>query len=103
MILEEVMADLGYEDEYFKPQLKPVIDAAIVELNIVGVRQICECDQYSFEEYITNQGLRSLARNYIDIYTRLQFDPPQNSKQIEAFENNLKRLRSRIKDLSECF
>lgn len=103
MILEEVMEDLGYEDEYFKPQLKPIIDAAIVELNIVGVPTICECDQYSFEEYIPKPVIRGLARNYIDLYTKLQFDPPQNSKQIDVLENSLKRARSRIKDFSECF
>lgn len=102
MIVDEVMSDLGYEDEYFRPQIKPIADAAIIELNIVGVPTICESDQYTFEEYIPELELRGLARNYIDLYVRLQFDPPQNSKQIEVFENNLKRTRSRIKDVSEC-
>lgn len=96
MIVDEIMSDCGWTDVFFKEQIKPICDASIVELNIAGVKTICDSDQYSFEEYIPDPGLRSLARRYIAVDARLQFDPPQNSKQIEQLMGIRKQTRKAI-------
>lgn len=101
MIVDEVMADNGWTDDFFKTQIKPICDAAIIELNILGVDTICDSNEYSFEDYIAEPNVRALARNYVDLYVRLQFDPPQNSRQIEMLESSIKRLQSRIKDVCD--
>lgn len=101
MIVDEVMEDNGWTDEYFRKQIKPICDAAIIELNVLGVNTVCDSNECSFEEYIVEPNIRSLARNYIDIYVRLQFDPPQNTRQIEVLDSSLKRLTSRIKDVCD--
>ena len=101
MIVDDIM-DLNHWDPYYKSEIASLCDAAIVECNILGVPAICSSNEYEFVEYIDDAGLRSLVKEYLKTYTRLRFDPPQNSKQIDILTENEKKLRSRIKDYIEC-
>lgn len=96
MIVDEIMSDCGWTDMFFREQIKPICDAAIVELNTAGIKTICDSGEYTFEEYIPEPGLRALARRYIAVDARLQFDPPQNSKQIEQLMGIRKQTRKAI-------
>ena len=102
MIVDSVIETNGY-DPYFKTQLIPICNAAIVDLNIMGIPTICDSNEYEYEEYIPDKALRYLAEAYVATYVKLRFDPPANSKQIEILVSEEKKLRSRIKDLCEYY
>ena len=39
MIVDDIMSDCGWTDMFFKEQIKPICDAAIVELNTAGIKK----------------------------------------------------------------
>lgn len=98
MIIDEIMSINGYTDPYFQAAIKSWCDAALSECNALGLPTTADSAEFEFEELIPEFEPRSLVRSYVATFVRLNFDPPQNTKQVELMEKSLTRLGVRIRD-----
>lgn len=103
-ILQSVKKDLtGITEEYdaFDDQILMFINGAISALNQVGVgaedEVFAASKESTWDEYVSNEKLLSIVKQYIVEKVKVLFDPPSSSFVLSSLEKDLDRLEWRIR------
>ncbi len=110
-VLSDVKKFLGLNpdevDEFFDPIVISAINVAVAELAQLGLRKVGEFSivngnetwsDYLGEDYMY---LISLAKNYLQIKSKMIVDPPQSGSLSSAFEEQLKQTSFNIQTAIE--
>lgn len=93
-------------DEFFDTDLMVHINTAIFELYQVGVGDrgfTITSENETWENYLKEDlPVLSAVKDYIYIYVKLIFDPPQSSSVQTAMQSTADRLLYRIREQLEC-
>lgn len=105
-ILQSVKASIGILPEYdvFDTQLIFCINASLSSLNQIGIGPkegfLIEGDHETwdeaFGEAVQKKKLLGFAKTYVIMKSRLLFDPPTNGSLVDAMNNQLSEIESRI-------
>ena len=105
-ILADVRGSLGLNpdevDLDFDLQIKSAINTSIAELAQLGLRELGEFNIEDGSETWTDllgedyQYVYAFAKNYIEINTRLLFDPPQSGSLKSALDEQLKKAEFNV-------
>lgn len=101
-ILSSTKAAMGIIPEYdaFDNQLIMLINSAFSTLSQLGIGSddgfFIEDDTTTWEDYIGSKRILNFVIQYVHIYVRLSFDPPQNSFAVQSMKQQLDELTWRI-------
>ena len=101
-ILTATKRACGIVESYdaFDSEILEHINAAFSVLHQIGAGPVegfsVEGYDETWDEYVEPGPLQNLVRQYIQMSTRHDFDPPTNSSTFNSLENRIKQLESRI-------
>ena len=101
-ILESTKAAMGIVPEYdaFNDQLIMLLNSAFSTLSQIGIGPddgfFIEDSSTTWDEYLEGKRILNFVIQYVHIYVRLGFDPPQNSFAVQSMKQQLDELTWRI-------
>ena len=101
-ILESTKAAMGIVPEYdsFNNQLIMLINSAFSTLSQLGIGPddgfAIEDSSTTWDEFLNGKRILNFVIQYVHIYVRLGFDPPQNSFAVQSMKQQLDELTWRI-------
>lgn len=101
-ILESTKAAMGIVPEYdnFNDQLIMLINSAFSTLSQLGIGPddgfAIEDNTSTWDEFLNGKRVLNFVIQYVHIYVRLGFDPPQNSSAVQFMKQQLDELTWRI-------
>ena len=101
-ILESTKAAMGIVPEYdsFNNQLIMLINSAFSTLSQLGIGPddgfAIEDGSTTWDEFLNGKRILNFVIQYVHIYVRLGFDPPQNSFAVQSMKQQLDELTWRI-------
>ena len=103
-ILNSVKECIGLGEDYIVPgfdaTLEMEINAGFSELHQLGVGPddgfYITGNVESWNEFIEDGRVQSLAREFIFLRAKVVFDPPQSSTVLESFKQRIEELKWRI-------
>lgn len=101
-ILESTKAAMGIVPEYdsFNNQLIMLINSAFSTLSQLGIGPddgfAIEDSSTTWDEFLSGKRILNFVIQYVHIYVRLGFDPPQNSFAVQSMKQQLDELTWRI-------
>ena len=101
-ILTSTKIAMGVIPEYdsFDNQILMLINSAFSTLSQVGVGPddgfSIDDDSTTWNEYLDGKRILNMVIQYVHIYVRLSFDPPQNSFAVQSMKDQLNELIWRI-------
>lgn len=101
-ILESTKAAMGIVPEYdsFNNQLIMLINSAFSTLSQLGIGPddgfVIEDSSTTWDEFLNGKRILNFVIQYVHIYVRLGFDPPQNSFAVQSMKQQLDELTWRI-------
>ena len=101
-ILESTKAAMGIVPEYdaFDNQLIMLINSAFSTLSQLGIGPddgfAIEDSSTTWDEFLNGKRILNFVIQYVHIYVRLGFDPPQNSFAVQSMKQQLDELTWRI-------
>lgn len=104
-IKNSVGLDANYSPPGFQTQIIMSINTAFMELNQLGVGPKrgfrIENEKQDWNEFLPSDIQLEGVKTYIELRTRLLFDPPTNSFLVSAIEDQLKELQFRLEIQAE--
>lgn len=101
-ILTSTKIAMGVIPEYdsFDNQILMLINSAFSTLSQVGIGPddgfSIDDDSTTWNEYLDGKRILNMVIQYVHIYVRLSFDPPQNSFAVQSMKDQLNELIWRI-------
>jgi hypothetical protein len=101
-ILESTKTAMGIVPEYdaFNDQLLKLINSAFSTLSQIGIGPddgfFIEDESTTWDEFLDGKRILNFVIQYVHIYVRLSFDPPQNSFAVQSMKQQLDELTWRI-------
>lgn len=106
-ILTSVKAMLGLADDYtaFDPEITLYINAALADLNQVGVGPVegfeIQDKTATWQQFIPADVTHNNVPAFVGLRVRLLFDPPESSYAIASFQQQIDQLIWRIRERRE--
>lgn len=101
-ILTSTKIAMGVIPEYdsFDNQILMLINSAFSTLSQVGIGPddgfYIDDDSTTWNDYLDGKRILNMVIQYVHIYVRLSFDPPQNSFAVQSMKDQLNELIWRI-------
>lgn len=99
-IKNSVGLDANYSPPAFQTQIIMAINTAFMELHQLGVGPkkgfTIVDDKQEWSEFLDDTIQLEGAKTYVELRTRLLFDPPTNSFLVSAIEDQIKELQFRL-------
>lgn len=103
-ILNDIKNSVGLDADYspptFQTQIIMAINTAFMELHQFGVGPkkgfILIDEKQEWSEFLNDKIQLEGAKTYIELRTRLLFDPPTNSFLVDAIKDQIKELQFRL-------
>lgn len=101
-ILTSTKIAMGIIPEYdsFDAQIIMLINSAFSTLSQIGIGPddgfYIDDDSTTWNDYLDGKRILNMVIQYVHIYVRLGFDPPQNSFAVQSMKDQLNELTWRI-------
>lgn len=103
-ILNDIKNSVGLDADYsppaFQTQIIMAINTAFMELHQLGVGPkngfTISDEKQEWSEFIDDKIQLEGAKTYLELRTRLLFDPPTNSFLVDAIKDQIKELQFRL-------